>query len=575
MTLVTINQKFAAIAPQADAAGPPSDRRLKVAEMFGLGLDETAEVVLYRDLALDVRPGDVVYVTGPSGSGKSVLLRRLAEALQAAHPGLPCVDLAAVTLPDGQAVVDLVPGFAGLRQGESGETDDLDGVLRLLSAAGLADAFALLRTPRQLSDGQRYRLRLALALAEAASRDRELAGTPDESPSRDREVAGIERREPRLPPLDNRELTLAARNPNCLLLADEFCSTLDRPCARAVAYRLRRMADRMGNLVLLVASAHDDLIDDLAPDVLVVKHAGAGAEVTYADPSRDRKVADTQRHKPRLTPLDNRDLTAAARKANTAPCTLLASVRIERGTPADWQALAPLHYRSHAAGAMTDIFRMVYEPSREPNVAENQRARQGGRLTVPSLIGVIVYSRSPLSLAARDRATGGRYRTAGMGRVAAAHLINRELRTISRVVLAPNWRGLGLASRLVAETLPLVGTPYVESMAAMGAMHPFFERAGMTAYAVPPSPHGARLLAALEAAGLARHDRRSAVALAAALDRLPPGPRDLAEREIARWVRSYLGAKNHRVNCPDRGRVLTLVAGHLDSRPVYFLWRRN
>ncbi len=275
-------------------------------------------------------------------------------------------------------------------------------------------------------------------------------------------------------------------------------------------------------------------------------------------------------------------------------CTLLAGIRVERGTMADWQALAALHYRSHHAGAITDIFRMVYDPSRP-------RKRPGAlfgcgtfhRVTRPPgasapgsndaglgdggfvLVGVIVVSRSALSLGGRDRATGGRYGTAGMGRIATANLVNRELRVISRVVIAPNWRGLGLAGRLVAETLPLVGTPYVEAMAAMGRMHPFFERGGMTAYPQPLSRYGERLRACLEAVGIGRCDRRSAEALGRALDVLAPGPQRLGGREICRWARSYLGAKNHRTNRPGRRRMLELVARHLDSTPVYYLWRRE
>jgi GNAT superfamily N-acetyltransferase len=274
---------------------------------------------------------------------------------------------------------------------------------------------------------------------------------------------------------------------------------------------------------------------------------------------------------------------------SAATCSLTRGIRIERGERADWLALAPLHYRSHNAGAVTDIFRLVYgKPSRKgAPVALPPPARQGVAVASPEyspwaecgprerLVGVIVYSRSPLSLAARDRATAGRYCLARCGRVATASLINQELRIISRVVVAPNWRGLGLASRLVAETMPQVGTPYVEALAAMGEMHPLFVRAGMTAYpgAPGPSKEGERLAAALEAAGLARADRRSADRLAATLDALDPAARALAEREIARWARSYLGAKNHRTNRPDRRRMLELVARHLDSRPVYYLWR--
>jgi GNAT superfamily N-acetyltransferase len=282
-------------------------------------------------------------------------------------------------------------------------------------------------------------------------------------------------------------------------------------------------------------------------------------------------------------------------------CSLLRNIRIERGERADWLALAPLHYRSHNAGAVTDIFRMVWQNECRVKSAEcrvkkkRDEGTQGQRdkdsaavssslpfstlhsslCTLHYLVGVIVYSRSPLSLAARGRATGGRYNLARCGRVATASLINQELRIISRVVVAPNWRGLGLASRLVAETMPQAGTPYVEALAAMGEMHPLFVRAGMTAYPQGPSKEGERLAAALEAAGLARADRRSADRLAAAIDALSPVSRLLADREIARWARSYLAAKNHRTNRPDRRRMLELVARHLDSRPVYYLWRRK
>jgi hypothetical protein len=82
--------------------------------------------------------------------------------------------------------------------------------------------------------------------------------------------------------------------PMRVLVADEFASTLDRLCARAVAYRLRRLADREG-VTVLAASAHDDLVEDLAPDVLVVKGAGAEVEVRYADPSRGTTSPERKR----------------------------------------------------------------------------------------------------------------------------------------------------------------------------------------------------------------------------------------------------------------------------------------
>jgi len=288
MTAVTINQNFRAVtAARADES--PSEAVLKTAEMFGIGLDETYEVTLYDGLAIDVRPGDVIFVTGPSGSGKSVLLARLAEALAAAWPDAPQVDLAAVALPADRRVIDLM-------------RPPLGRALRTLGAAGLADAFLLLRTPQELSDGQRYRLRLALAIencglriADCGFKDEQRGarnaerGTDSEATSRDGAASSGFRvpGSPLFAPSSEFPVpsSSSSNSQSPVLLADEFCSTLDRLCARAVAYRVRRMASREG-VTVLAASAHDDLLEDLAPDVLVIKHEAARVEVLYADPSR-------------------------------------------------------------------------------------------------------------------------------------------------------------------------------------------------------------------------------------------------------------------------------------------------
>ena len=48
------------------------------------------------------------------------------------------------------------------------------------------------------------------------------------------------------------------------------------------------------------------------------------------------------------------------------------------------------------------------------------------------------------------------------------------------MVLHLKYRSIGLGEKLVKETLPLVGRPYVEAMAVMAKYNPFFEKAGMT-----------------------------------------------------------------------------------------------
>jgi uncharacterized protein len=180
----------------------------RVVDLFGIH-DEEPAVVIADQLCLDIRPGDVVLFTGPSGSGKSSLLRAAGEQLNA-------LDAGALTLPD-RPLVDCLAGPVKAR-------------LDKLAAAGLSEARLLLRTPSELSDGQRYRFRLAYVLNELASRPSSFA--------------------PRF------------------LLADEFAAILDRTLAKVLAFNIRKLATRTGIGVLL-ATTHDDLLDDLNPDLWV------------------------------------------------------------------------------------------------------------------------------------------------------------------------------------------------------------------------------------------------------------------------------------------------------------------
>jgi GNAT superfamily N-acetyltransferase len=60
-----------------------------------------------------------------------------------------------------------------------------------------------------------------------------------------------------------------------------------------------------------------------------------------------------------------------------------------------------------------------------------------------------------------------------------ARLINDEIARISRVVIHPKFRGIGLGAFLVEETLPKVNVKVIEVLAVMARYNPFFEKAGM------------------------------------------------------------------------------------------------
>jgi ABC-type ATPase with predicted acetyltransferase domain len=193
------------------------------------------------EAGIDLRAGRIVLITGASGAGKSTLLRKLrARWRRKAN----WIDLAAIDPGEG-LVVDVmteclpVSAFAD-------EDARVIAALEALSRVGLGEVWTYLRKPSELSEGQRWRLRLAMGIAPGtprASWPRRLNGAP-------------------------------ARM--SILAADEFCAPLDRVTAMVVARALRRCIDANARgPCAVVATSHDDLAAALAPDQIVRCDFGA------------------------------------------------------------------------------------------------------------------------------------------------------------------------------------------------------------------------------------------------------------------------------------------------------------
>ncbi len=206
-------------------------RSLHIAATFGLSLDHADEQLIIPPIHLTLAPGQIIFITGVSGGGKSTLLRRIKQSLCESNqtsdssPSIVSLDLLPA-LPD----LPLVDALAKptCEDDDDAPAIELERVCRWLSLAGLNDAAVMLRKPSELSDGQRHRLSLAQAFATTQQQH-------------------------------------AAWS---VLLADEFCSLLDRTTAHALAQSTRRWITQT-NLCLVAATAHDDLLEALNPDVLV------------------------------------------------------------------------------------------------------------------------------------------------------------------------------------------------------------------------------------------------------------------------------------------------------------------
>lgn len=197
-----------------------SDKAAAVMRMFGLTMDTLADKMQTHSSShaqLEINDGDIVYITGPSGAGKTVMLKELEKAV----PAQQRLNLAQIRLPRDKTLIDCI------------DADVVMG-LRLLSVAGLSDCLCILNQPANLSDGQKYRFRLAMAIAAKKK----------------------------------------------FVFADEFCSNLDRISATAIAYNVHKFAKKTGTTFVL-ASSHNDIVLDLAPDVLVVKELCGPTQVIY------------------------------------------------------------------------------------------------------------------------------------------------------------------------------------------------------------------------------------------------------------------------------------------------------
>jgi hypothetical protein len=166
----------------------------------------------------------------------------------------------------------------------------------------------------------------------------------------------------------------------------------------------------------------------------------------------------------------------------------------------------------------------------------------------------------------RTVATGGRF--AGLDRQTELALLNRNIRCIARVIVEPRLRGIGLASRLVRETMPMMNVPIVEALGVMPLVNPFLERAGMKAFEPRIPVEHVKLIEAFSAVRVEEADLVSPAVVQAKLDRVTGRRAAFIERYIAEFLRSH-GTRRTMPPGLDRTRYLL---GKLTHRPTYYIW---
>ena len=408
-----------------------SARATRIAALFGVSDKPPAP-----RKGVDIDPthlGAVTLLTGPSGSGKSTALRSLERRARRHRVTVVRAPSTTELASEPRPVIDLMPNT---------NIDPVIGIdiasTNALAAAGLADARLMISPASALSEGERARVALAIAVTQA-------------------------------------EAATAEPGARAVIVADEFGSTLDRETAHAVAINIARWIERLNEhtadrVRLVAATAHEDMATFLPANLHIALSLGGPV-----------RFNDSPRVKPMRFDIDLADTD-------------------------DYHALAHFHYRSGRPASITRVLRAT-------------RRETGERAAV------LVVSMPTRLGAVRERAWPGRYvNKSGHPRL---DRLNAELRRVSRVIVDPRYRGLGLARRLVRAYLDDPLTPATEAIAAMGAVSPFFERATMTPYRLGLTPHDQRLADALH------HARVPPWRLLSA----PPSSAFI-ENELARWWRA-------------------------------------
>lgn len=344
---------------------PPeiSDRVSGVSQAFGVGVDESVKFQVFKALEIAYDDNDMIYVTGDSGSGKTTFLKLLLGNEQ--KRGRNVANFQDLEVDQDEVVVE---GLGG----------DLNEAMKLLSAAGMSEAFLFMRRYRELSDGQKYRYRLAKMLGEKAD----------------------------------------------AYFIDELCTNLDRVMAKVIVFNLQKWA-RRENKMVVAASTHHDIIEDLNPDILIFKGFGEDAQIRYY-------------------PYEKREIS------------LWRHMDIEPAAMADYDVLDRFHYLGNRPGFIIDKFKLTYREK---------------------TIGVVLYQTPFLSVNARNNIFP-EYKNVTKKEI--AKKVNAEVTRLSRIIIHPKFRGCGLAVKLVNETKEATGKRIVETIAAMARYNPFFEKAGFT-----------------------------------------------------------------------------------------------
>lgn len=194
------------------------------------GLSNIKQNVIVKDFDFQYEKEKIYYICGYSGSGKSSILKEIHNQLDKRDKD----DYEILYIEKWQNLEienkPLVEFFS---------EKSIDERLSILGMCGLGEAWKFISKYQSLSDGEKFRFILYYSIMNLAD----------------------------------------TSAPHKILVFDEFCATLDRITAKAIANNIQRLRDKF-HITFILASAHEDLMEYIHADYNIFKEYHERVEVS-------------------------------------------------------------------------------------------------------------------------------------------------------------------------------------------------------------------------------------------------------------------------------------------------------
>lgn len=219
----------------------------------------------------------------------------------------------------------------------------------------------------------------------------------------------------------------------------------------------------------------------------------------------------------------------------------------------DYKKLAPYHYQTGTIKPVTNIYKI--------------KARGRYVKNFPDPIAVIVYRMPLIDLRARTNATNGFFKRPTT-RSKQLKLVNKHIRYLARIIVDPRFRKLGIATKLILDTLHLQDCPIIETVTPIDFTNNLFLKTGFQLHFQPQHPRYTKFENALLSTGLTDHDLSSPETVQKRIDKLGTQQSKYIESQINQFIHTF----RRQQNMPPGIERTKFVLSKLAFPSSYLIW---